>query len=297
MVFFLSPDEDVYSRYGGRCGKGPDKRQSLAGLRHVMKSVLAEHASDTRRFAPTETGKPFYITDLPPPDGAGFCIHCHHAKEAIHNRLQSAGEWSIDQAFRYPPPDNLGLILDVDRGNITSEVVLDSSVASAGLKKGDVIETLNQVPVHAFGDAQFALDRAPKTGSIEVTWKRAGQRRSGRIDLPDRWRRTDISWRPSLQSLVASARVYGKDLTIDEKKTIGLSAKQLAFRQKDSVPLQARKAGIRPGDIVLGFDDRKLEMSGYQFLTHVRQNYVQGESVIVDVIRDGKRLRLPMTFQ
>ena len=209
----------------------------------------------------------------------------------------SRAKWSIDQAFRYPPPDKLGLILDVDRGNTTSEVVPNSPVASAGLKKGDVIETLNQVPVHTFGDAQFALDRAPKTGSIEVTWKRAGQLRSGRIDLPDRWRRTDISWRPSLQSLVASARVYGKDLTADEKKTIGLSARQLAFRQKDSVPLQARKAGVRPGDIVLGFDDRKLELSGYQFLTYVRRNYVQGETAIVNVIRDGKRLRLPMTFQ
>ncbi len=297
MVFFLSPDEDVYSRYGGRCGEGPDKRQSLAGLRYVMKSVLAEHESDTRRFAPADSGKPFYITDLPPPDGAGFCIHCHHAKEAIHNRSRLAGEWSIGQAFRYPPPDNLGLLLDVDRGSTASEVVPDSPAATAGLKKGDVIETLNHVPVHAFGDAQFALDRAPKKGSIEVTWKRAGQLRSSRIDLPDRWRRTDISWRPSLQSLVASARVYGKDLTVDEKKAIGLSAKQLAFRQKDSVRLQARKAGIRAGDIVLGFDDRKLEMSGYQFLTYVRRNYVQGETAIVNGIRDGKRLRQPMVFQ
>jgi len=61
--------------------------------------------------------------------------------------------------------------------------------------------------------------------------------------------------------------------------------------------MQARKAGIRPRDIVLGFDDRKLKMSGYQFLTHVRRNYVQGESVIVNVIRDGQRLNLPMVFQ
>lgn len=296
-VVFINADEQVYSRYGGRCGKGPDERQSLAGLRYTMESVLAEHDMDNPQFAPVNPGKPFYITDLPRPDGAGSCIHCHHAKEAIHKNLQDTGQWKIDSAFRYPLPDNLGIILDVDRGNRIGEVTENSPAAKAGLITGDQIRKLNAVPIRSFADAQFALDRAPKHGTIEVTWKHGHAEKTGQIELPDRWRRTDISWRPSLQSVWASARVYGKDLTADEKTALGLSPEQLAFRQKDLIRPQAQKAGVRPGDIILGFDDTILEAGVNNFLRHVRRTYVKGESVVVNVIRDGQRLRLPMTLE
>jgi hypothetical protein len=151
--------------------------------------------------------------------------------------------------------------------------------------------------MHSFGDAQFALDRAPKVGSIEVSWKRSGRDLRGKIELPDRWRRTDISWRPSLHNFVASARVYGEDLTADEKDSLGLSAARLAFRQKDNMPAQAKKAGVQPGDIIVGVDDRKLEMTAYQFLTYIRGNYVKGETLTLNLIRNGKRLNLPMQLE
>ena len=38
-------------------------------------------------------------------------------------------------------------------------------------------------------------------------------------------------------------------------------------------------------------------MDAYAFQTHVRGTYVKGETVKVDLIRDGKRLQLPMTFR
>jgi len=297
MVFFLSPDEKVYARYGGRCEQGPDERMSLAGLRYTMQSVLAEHAADQPRIAATETGKPFFIREIAPPSGLGRCIHCHQAKEVIYNKLDLEGKWNIDLAFRYPLPDNLGLTLEVDRGNIAEDVAPDSPAARAGLQKGDLISTLNSVPIHSFGDAQFALDRAPKKGLIEVSWIRSGRDLRGKIELPDRWRRTDISWRPSLQNFVASARVYGNDLSGDEKVSLGLSTEGLAFRQKDNVPDQARKAGVRPGDIIFGVDNRKLEMTAYQFLTYVRGNYVKGETLTLNLIRDGKRLNLSMRLE
>jgi predicted metalloprotease with PDZ domain len=297
MVFFLSPDEKVYARYGGRCEQGPDERMSLEGLRYTMQSVLAEHASDSKRFAPVQAGEALYIREIAPPRGLGRCIHCHQAKEVIYDKLDREGKWNIDLAFRYPLPENLGINLEVDRGNVVAEVAVDSPAATAGLKKGDRISSLNKVPVHSFGDAQYALDRAPKLGAMEVTWQRAGLDMRGNIKLPDRWRRTDISWRPSLQKFVASARVYGKDLSVDEKGALGLPEKQLAFRQKDKVAAQARKAGVRHGDIIIGVDGRMLEMTAYQFLTYVRSNYVRGETLKLNLIRDGKRINLPMRLE
>lgn len=296
MVFFISAEEQVYSRYGGRCGKGPDERQSLPGLRYTMEAVLAEHKSKTPRFAPRTPGE-FYITELPPPDGAGFCIHCHHAKEAIHKQLVGSGKWSIETAFRFPLPDNLGIVLDVDQGDIAKEITPDSPAAAAGLKAGDRIESLNGVPIRSFGDATFALDRAPQRGSVKITWHDGDRSHSGKLELAERWRRTDLSWRPSLLKYWASARVYGKNLTTEEKAKLGLEPERLAFRQKDLIRPQAEKAGIRAGDIILGFNDEPLEMSVNDFLRHVRRSYVKGETVVVNLIRGGKRLRLPMRLE
>jgi serine protease Do len=296
MVFFLSPDERVYARYGGRTDDSPDERQSLAGLRYTMESVLAEHASENPRFAPTQPGEPFTIHDVAS-RGFGGCIHCHQTKEILYNRLELDGHWSTDLAFRYPLPDNLGLLLEVDRGNVVDKVVADSPAAAAGLQTGDVIETLNGVPIHSQGDAQFALDRAPKTGQVEVAWRRGDGVGSGSIELPEDWRRSNIRWRASLQYLISSPRLFGENLTVEEKQALGLGPRQLAFRQQDFVAEQARNAGVQAGDIILGVNDEHLEMRVYDFIKWFRGRYVKGETVTVNVLRDGEPLRLPMTLQ
>ena len=55
------------------------------------------------------------------------------------------------------------------------------------------MQRLDGVPIHSFADAQFALDRAPATGSTEVAWERAGALRKGSLALPDGWRKSDIT--------------------------------------------------------------------------------------------------------
>src|SRR5207245_9812712 len=105
-------------------------------------------------------------------------------------------------------------LLEVDRGNVIKEVNNNSPASAAGLRVGDVVERLNGVPIHSFGDAQFALDRAPKAGSIEIAWRRGGQVLEEKLALPGDWRKTDPAWRPSLQRLLPKARLYGTDLTL-----------------------------------------------------------------------------------
>jgi serine protease DegQ len=101
-----------------------------------------------------------------------------------------------------------------------------------------------------------------------------------------------------MQRYVPAARLYGIDLTPEEKKTLGLSEAQLAFRQKDSIPTQAREAGIRPGDIILGVDDKQLDGGDViDFLRYVRRTYLIGDRVTVNLLRDGKRMNLPMTLR
>jgi serine protease Do len=294
MVFFLNADEKVYARYGGRDAESPDGRQSLEGLRYTMQSVLQMHKTAEKAFAPKSQDSPKYLRALTIGMRRG-CLHCHQVKVILDLQLQKKGQWSRERIWRYPLPDNLGFVLEVDRGNVIKEVRDQTPAAATGLRRGDVVQRLGDVPIHSFGDAQYALDRAAASGSLLVEWRRGNQTMKGDLGLSQGWRRTDITWRPSLQRLLPAARLYGVDLTTDEKKTLGLAPTQLAFRQKDSVPTQARQAGIRPGDIILGVDDKPFDnMDVIDFLRYVRRNYLIGDRVTVNILRDGKRLNLPM---
>lgn len=297
FVFFLNADQHIYGRYGGRDAEDADTRQSLAGLRYAMQAALEAHRRRAKATAPDTKHQPLTIDQIAAGRRPGGCVHCHQVNEMQHDALKRKFQWTSDDIWRFPPPDNLGLVLEVDRGNVVERIAPDSPAERIGLRPGDVIEQLGGLPVHSFGDAQFALDRAPKSGSVAVSWQRGDESLQGRLALKEGWRRTDISWRRSLQWAVPSARVFGRNLNEEERRARGLSAKQLAFWQLYPVSSPAEAAGVREGDIILGFDGKKLEMTAYTFLGYVRSHYLIGDEVTIDVLRGDKRLSLPMKLR
>ncbi len=299
MVFFLDAGGKVYARYGARDGIDADRRQSLPGLRYTMQSVLEMHRSADKAFAPRSAEGPKFARSrfgFGPRGGRG-CLHCHQVKEIQHSALKRAGTWSRDLIHRYPLPDNLGFELDVDRGNVVKAVKDGSPAAAGGLWAGDVVRRIDNVPIHSLADATFALDRAMKATELDVVWQRDGQIRTGKVQLPAGWRKSDISWRASLRELVPYGRLDGFDLGPQERKALGLSPTQLAFRQKQLVTTQARKAGVRGGDIILDVDGRKLAMGVDGFARYIQHNYVVGDRVTLNILRDGKRMDLLMTLE
>jgi serine protease Do len=294
MVFFLNADEEIYSRYGGRDAEDADSKQSLAGLRYSMLAALETHKDKSR--PKVERKEPLQVRSLKSAGNYRGCIHCHNVKEIQNDELKRQGQWSREKLWRYPMPENVGLTLEIDRGNVVKSVSRDSVASAIGVSAGDVIDKMGGLRIRSFADAQTALDQAPVKGSLAVEWLRDGERHSATLALKDGWRRTDISWRPSMQKYLASPRLYGRDLSLDERKALGLKPKQLAFAHRDRVLTQAKNAGIRSGDVILGFDGRELEMTAYDFQTWVRENHILGDRVKINVIRDGKRLDIPMTL-
>ncbi len=296
MIFFLDADANVYARYGGRDARDADNRQSLDGLKYTMQSVLAMHRSKQRSFAPKTDTKEKYIREVTGGGGRG-CMHCHQVKEALNRQMSSDGTWTRDAIFRYPLPENLGMRLEVNRGNIVERVTTGTPAASAGLKRGDRIERIGSVPIHSFGDAQYALDKAPKTGSLEISWRRNNEKMSGELALNDGWRRTDVSWRTSMRRLIAHLPLYGTDLSAAERKGLSLSPTQLAFRQNSRLQSRAKDAGFMVGDIIVDMDDRKLQMNVDELLRHVEQEYLAGDNVTFTVIRNGQTMKLPIVLR
>jgi hypothetical protein len=296
MIFFLDSEERVYARYGGRDPKDADNRQSLAGLKYTMNSVLHMHGSDKKEYAPKSYESSKSLRDLAGTFRSRGCMHCHQVKEAIDSSTRRNGQWTREQFWRYPLPENVGLRLDVDRGNVVSSVEAKSPVANVGVKPGAVVLRLNDVPVHSFGDVQFGLDRAPADGAIPIVFRQDSKIESATLKLASGWRKTDVSWRTSIHRYMPYARVFGEDLTAAEKKSLGLKPSQLAFRQKSLLTQQAKAAGVLAGDIIIGADDLELEMDAAGFVNYVQRNYFIGETITLGIIRDGKRMKLPMAL-
>jgi serine protease Do len=294
MAFFISADEKVYGRFGGRTPGSATAYLSLDGVRHALAAALAAHRAKNTPARPIM--QPRTADELPAARRlpAKACIHCHHVYDFRREEKQTAGTWTRDEVWVYPLPENLGLTLDAAQGNRIQQVAVNSAAASLGLRAEDVLTTLNGKNVRSFADAQHALHIAPPEGRIAVSWRRVDKSLSGELKLSKSWRETDVSWRWSLRGLQPASNLHGDDLSPAEKKALGLGDKQLAFRQGNFVTPAARHAGLLQNDIILGFDGNTLDMTAKQFDAYVRLNYRVGAEVKVDLLRNGKRLELTM---
>jgi hypothetical protein len=315
MAFFLNADGKVYGRYGGRGPDSASKYLSPAGLRHALDAALAshrrsqprgsriedrgskEHSRDPRSAIFRDPRSKIRTVEQYPAAARlspGSCIHCHNVYDFHREALRAAGTWSLDEVWVYPLPENVGLTLEVDRGDRVRAVAPGSAAARLGLAAGDTLRAVNGVPVASFADVQYALHRAPARGSVAVAWERAGKPSTGRLELAEGWRKTDVSWRWSLRGLRPEPCVDGDDLTAQEKRQLGLGAKQLAFRQGPFVTPAARHAGVQINDVIVGVDGRRLEMTARQFGAYIRLSYRPGDEVRLNVLRAGKRLELTL---
>jgi hypothetical protein len=297
MGFFLSADEEIYGRYGGRDAESPERRASAAGLRFAMDAALRAHSNRRPMVGvarpPGRTVDRFRSAQTL---SATACVHCHQIYEFRRQDLQASGEWRTDELWVYPMPENIGLTLDVDRGDRITTVTPASSAARLGLAVGDRLVRVNGYPIASFADLQYALHCAPAAGRIPVVWERDGKPLSGLLELTNGWRKTDISWRWSLRSLDPAPGVHGDDLTAQEKQALGLGPKRLAFRQGNFVSMAARQADIRQNDIIIGIDNKELEMTARQFAAYVRLNYKVGDRVVYNILRGGRRIDVPLTL-
>lgn len=296
FCFFLNADGTVYGRYGGRDASDAHARLSLKGLRFALEQALEAHQNPPApnpRPEPPRRAEDFAAAKR----FRGGCIHCHNVKEFERADRKARGKWDRESIWVYPLPENVGITLDVDRGNLIKSVAADSPAAKAGMTSGDVLKKLNDHPVASFADASYGLHQAPARGTIPVVWLHDGKERSSQLEVAAGWRQTNITWRPSLLDLLPSLPFSGDDLKPEEKKKLGLPAKRLAFRQDKFVHSSLKAVGIQRDDVVVGLDGRPMDGTMDEFLGHVRRHFLVGDQITIDLLRDGKPVALPIVLK
>jgi S1-C subfamily serine protease len=262
-----------------------------------MEAALEAHRRDPDARPEEPARPPLFVEKLPTARNFSGCIHCHQAKELMRADAKNSGLWKRESVYTYPLPENVGITLDINKGNLIRAVKEGSPAAEVGIEPGDVLQTLNSLPINSFADAQYALHRAPLVGSVPVAWQRNGASSAASLKLREGWKWTNLTWRPSMLDLLPSLTMYGDDLSDAEKMSLGLEASRLAFRQERPVHSAARELGIQERDIIIGIDNKVLEMDVDRFLGYVRQNYLVGEEVTFNIIRNGKRMDVRATLK
>jgi predicted metalloprotease with PDZ domain len=308
--FFLDEKLNIYSRYGGRDGGEPEDRLSKTSLIQTMQEVLAAHA---KRAIPKKknelpTTQPIDAGRLVPRDipllkqNQRGCIHCHQIREYQLLQWEKDKKFTREKLFNWPLPENIGMMFDRKHGHRIQKLLKDSAAAKAGMRVGDVVLGVNQIPIRSEYDVRWALGRVEKKKPITITVSRTQQiGASVRVVLvvrpADNWRDTPLGWRKSLRSVPLQFGFRGYSLTRSQRRDKKLKETQLAIRVVSVREIGlVKNLAIHRKDTIIALDGRSQIRTFEQFKSDIILKYKPGETVRLTVLREGKTIKLKGTF-
>ncbi|MEZ6139662.1 MAG: Trx7/PDZ domain-containing (seleno)protein [Zavarzinella sp.] len=294
----MNAQQQIYARYGSRSPEDATSNSSVAGLANTMKTVKTWH-DQQKKQPPGASKKAFTIRDFQSATKLGRgCLHCHQIAECARKDRQEAGTWQRSDAWIYPPEETVGLTTSIDEGNLIKAVAPKSAAAQAGLQVGDRLTTLGTTAIASSSDIQFALNKMPFAGGkLPATIKRAGKEIEVSLMLPEGWKKTDQTWRPSMLNLLPNLHATGTELSADDRKLLKIPSEVAAFRQDKFVHSTLRSAGILKDDIYLGINGKTVAGTKEDFLKAVRSQFLVGEKITLTIIRDGEEQNLEITLK
>lgn len=307
-AMFINADGVVYGRYGTQSVAGPDAYNDIESLKKAMNRVLALHEKypDNKRELAAKRGEPKpYRTALDMPGlenktkfrqitERNNCIHCHNIHDAENLQLFRLGQLTKDKLWRYPLPENVGLVIDPKDGRRIARVLPDSPAARAGINAGQIITHVNGQPIISIADIQWVLHNLPNTVTI-LRIRLAGARGEHVLYTPAGWKWTDISWRGSLWGIPPRLRVWSAEAKGGElarlKLPAGYGAMKVRWINVDTPEGRAAySAGLREGDYIVAVNGRSINMNNKQFNLYVKMNYRPGDKLPVTLLRNGRFL-------
>ena len=297
--FLMNADEQLYMRYGGRESKSPDTYLNLASIELALEQGLERHKLyQEGKIQKTERPKPFFARELPLLVERTFarraCVECHLIGDFqnIHREMDGTLD-KVTHLYGSPDIETIGISLDVPKGLAVKEA--RGAVQAAGMKPGDRVVALNGTPVLTFGDLQYHYDKVPRDArQVRIAVDRGGQAIELTVDLPQRWWLTDLRFRQSS----VEPRVYfeSRPLAEAEKARHGLArdgfASEVTIVEMFAEVMKSHE--LRRGDVVFGVDGAGRDEVANTAELYIKLRKKAGDSVTLDVLRDGKRLKMPL---
>jgi S1-C subfamily serine protease len=322
-VFMLNADGTIYGRFGTRSHRTDWLEDvSLPGMAQALQGALDLHKDypDNKQALAGKRGEPLEVNspELYPSlkgkyestinyqgDVVKSCIHCHQIGDAQREIYRNAAKPIPEKLlFPYPHPKSLGLIFDPESKATLKQVVSGSVAAEAGLRTGDEIQSLKGQPILSIADVQWVLHNSnPSGASVPVEVKRNGRALDLKLALKDGWRRADdISWRVSAWGLrrMSAGGMKLEPLPAEDRARLKILEDNMALLVKSvgqyGPHAAAKNAGVRQGDVIIGFDGRDDLMTDSDLLAYGVTQRKPGDQVSLTLLRGGKKqtLKIPM---
>ncbi|HEY0072728.1 MAG TPA: Trx7/PDZ domain-containing (seleno)protein [Abditibacteriaceae bacterium] len=304
-VLLMDAKGTTYSRFGTNDHKADASRMSIPGLKRAMRAALKMHNEGWQAKnpvnAPPLKQDPFTLADIPAytksKTATQPCAHCHHANDYRFAQLRQEGKFSRDLLFQYPFPENIGIALDVNANNLVKSVLPDSPAQKAGVQAGDIVTSANDAPVLTSADLQMVLNGISEPGAVSLVIERNGQQLAPMsLALPQGWRKSDISWRPSQAGIPPQLGIWAEPLNTDQKKARGIEADKLALRVSFLFPgpkWATTRGDLKMNDVILDINDKQLPgMNTRQFHSYFRLNFNVGDTATLTVLRGQEKLQI-----
>lgn len=297
--FVMNAEEQIYMRYGGREPASPDTYNSLDSMRIALEQGLVLHQQYLEgKAAKRERRAPVFPREMPllveRTIARRQCVECHLIGDFQNIQRERDGVLDkLTHLYRSPDIKTIGIMLDVPQGLAVKEA--SGAVAAAGMKAGDRITMWNGVPVYTFGDVQYRYDQVDRRSKeIAIVVERDGKPLELRVALPARWWWTDLRFRQS--SVDPRVDFEDRPLTVEEKGKLGLKPDGFASRVKYvSEFAKIRKThDLRVGDVIVAVDGVERDEWANTAELFLKLHTKAGESARLDVLRDGKRIEMPL---
>ncbi len=311
--FAVSPDEQIYLRYGGRDSRSADSYLDLDSLALALETGLEQHQRWERGELPkTERPAPRFPRDIETLRNeemsggqmtGGRCIECHMISDYEAVAKEAAG--TLDKPrdmFRSPDIRNIGIHLEVPKGLVVEEV--SGAAAAGGLLAGDTITQLEGVSVLTFGDFLHVYDQLDRSaGELSLAVDRRISpsalpvRGELEIELPRLWWEHDLKHRR--WSIDPVTYFESEPLTAERKSALGLETQGFAC-EVTKVRSWAQVLDthtLEEGDIVVSVDGVETDPLATSCALYIQLRVRAGDSVTLGVIRNGERIDTPLNTQ
>ena len=325
-AFFMNADKTIYGRFGTRAEyENAAKDISIEGFKQALEAALALHEGypENKEVLAGKTGpEPIKKTPEAFPALLRYsatldfdsrinqqCIHCHQIGEAQREIHWYDRKPIPDEVlYPFPMPNVLGLHFSPKHRAKISKIESGSAAEKDGFRRADEILTLDGQPIISVADVQWVLHRSQENTTVPATVDHHGEEVNLTLTLNSGWRQgTDISWRTTTGELrlVALGGMVVEDLSAAERQRNGIGETEMALNVKtvsrrerrSNTESNAQKAGIRRGDIIIGYGDRTDRLTESGIIGYALQEQPQAKVLPVKLLRNGERIEVELSLE
>ncbi|MGE0386902.1 MAG: DegQ family serine endoprotease [Gammaproteobacteria bacterium] len=181
------------------------------------------------------------------------------------------------------------------RGALVSKVLPDSPAAAAGMQAGDIVVAFNDQPIDVSSDLPPLVGNTKVGDDIPVRVIRNGKAqvlkvRIGELPPAEEPSRAGADQTPSTANLDRRLQVEVRDLGDSQRRELNVDEGGVLVEDVKDGP--AKKAGVRPGDVLLQIDNQVVRNAAH--LRELTPKLPAGKSVPLLVQRRGGPLFLAM---